>query len=1337
MKTIRTSKFSCLLAPPLVTAVSVVIAAFAHADTFTVVDSGEAGPGTLRQAILDANATPGTDSIAFNLPGSAPFSIQPLSQLPDVTDPVLIDGTTQPGFAGTPVIELNGAFAPGAASGLKILSGDSTVRGLAINGWTDPAGGFGVWLSGAGNNRIEGCYLGTDIVGAAAQGNNAGVFITGSDSNVIGGATPGTRNVISGNVGTGIQIDPGDHNVIQGNFIGTDALGTTAVPNGRAGVFIWLSGDNLVGGAAPAERNVVSGNSLNGVEIFAVSGPPNVVRGNYIGTDVSGSVALPNHHGVNSTASSAQQIGGTAPGAGNLISGNTSTGVSINTGVVEGNFIGTDHSGTAALGNGSGIAAGAGVRIGGNTAAARNLISGNLNYGVAMFGAGSFGNFVQGNFIGTDITGTVAIGNLIGVSAQQNPAGNFIGGTGPGEGNLISGNQTGVDIRSPDNRVQGNLIGTDLTGTLALGNALGVALYSPSADNLIGGSTPGARNVISGNSHRGVQFQGANGNRILGNLIGTDIAGGLPLGNGEGVVLVDSADNQVGGVNSGDGNTIAHSATDGVIVWNLGAPGLAVGNAIRGNAIFSNGGLGIDLGEDGPTANDPLDVDSGANQLQNHPVVEFAGSDGATTAIRGDFHGTPNASLTLDIFADSSRGNGQGERFLGSATVTTDNSGNANFILSLPVATVAGEWITATATDSDGNTSEFSADRLVQPSISVVLKVVDQHGQEIPGSRINVLSQEVGTGDSLLLPVGEQSFGVFPGIQGQPSNSTILYRTEYRNVDSTTGEIVFEWITSSLTARLRDQHGVDIPASQYNLTLGIGANAGDPVILPITDESVYPTLNGGLKHGYFIGWVPGLRGNPGSSTELFRGAEGPFELSTTPAEFGFEWITSSFTVRLRDQHGVDIPASTFWAPGTPGTLGVGEVITLPITDESVYPNLGGFYRDGYYTSVQPGIHGNPGDGTWLGRLEYNLELSIEPGEFVFEWIQHQCPLDLLSAANLPVPGSDLVLPPLFPDYVPGQAVTIPVNDAATYPSIGGYYASSQFGYWITVTPGDTAPVSSEIHFTLNASGEFTPGSFTIGGVNYNLVLGCDDGCGPLAVASLTAPAAPHALGTATTVTAHFAATDNDSGRICSFAWGDDTFDSGLDAGAESVAASHTYASPGVYRVTVTAENDCGDVDIAVHEFVVVYDPEGGFVTGGGWIHSPAGAYALDHALSRKANFGFVAKYHQGANVPSGSTEFQFKAGDLNFKSTSYAWLVVAGAKAKFKGSGRINGSGDYAFQITATDGQIQGGGATDRFRIKIWDPSGDGVIYDNQPGDSDTADATTTLGGGGIVIHKP
>jgi hypothetical protein len=226
------------------------------------------------------------------------------------------------------------------------------------------------------------------------------------------------------------------------------------------------------------------------------------------------------------------------------------------------------------------------------------------------------------------------------------------------------------------------------------------------------------------------------------------------------------------------------------------------------------------------------------------------------------------------------------------------------------------------------------------------------------------------------------------------------------------------------------------------------------------------------------------------------------------------------------------------------------------------------------------------------------------------------------------------------------------------------------------------------------------------------------------------------VGTEVTANASYTDPGTADTHEATWSWGDGSSDTSAATGGAS-SGSHTYTTPGVYTVTLTVEDDDDGSDTATYQYVVVYDPSAGFVTGGGWIDSPAGAYAADPLLAGRANFGFVSKYRRGATVPDGNTQFQFKAGNLNFHSTSYQWLVVAGARAQFKGVGTINGAGEYGFMLTAIDGQINSGsGGFDKFRIKIWDIDTEAVIYDNQPGGADDASPTTTLGGGSIVIHN-
>lgn len=242
------------------------------------------------------------------------------------------------------------------------------------------------------------------------------------------------------------------------------------------------------------------------------------------------------------------------------------------------------------------------------------------------------------------------------------------------------------------------------------------------------------------------------------------------------------------------------------------------------------------------------------------------------------------------------------------------------------------------------------------------------------------------------------------------------------------------------------------------------------------------------------------------------------------------------------------------------------------------------------------------------------------------------------------------------------------------------------------------------------------------------------------ISEITAPLVPVEVNTAISANATF--TDPGAGdtHVAIWDWGDNTTSEGyINPAVGTVSGNHTYTAADVYTIKLTVTDDDGGSDEAFFHYVVVYDPTAGFVTGGGWIDSPEGAYIAAPLLTGKVNFGFVAKYQQGANVPTGQTEFRFKAADLNFHSTSYEWLIVAGAKAMFKGKGTINGAGSYKFQLTAIDADINPNDNfnIDRFRIKIWDES-DGtevVIYDNALGD-DSDNATTEIGGGSIIIHE-
>jgi hypothetical protein len=247
------------------------------------------------------------------------------------------------------------------------------------------------------------------------------------------------------------------------------------------------------------------------------------------------------------------------------------------------------------------------------------------------------------------------------------------------------------------------------------------------------------------------------------------------------------------------------------------------------------------------------------------------------------------------------------------------------------------------------------------------------------------------------------------------------------------------------------------------------------------------------------------------------------------------------------------------------------------------------------------------------------------------------------------------------------------------------------------------------------------------------------------ITSVTGPVGPLQAPATATIVVKFtdAATDT---HTCSFSWDDGgpnstgtvTEPAAGNGFVGSCQATHGFPVAGVYTIGVTVADVHGGLATNVFQFVVVYDANAGFVTGGGWINSPAGAYVANPSLTGKANFGFVSKYEKGKTVPTGETEFQFHEGNFDFHSSVYEWLVISGAKAQYRGTGTVNGAGNFGFILTATDGKISGGGGVDKLRIKVWDNNhGGGTVYDNAPGSDDINFSNqTALGGGSIVIHK-
>ncbi|MGI8956556.1 MAG: beta strand repeat-containing protein, partial [Chthoniobacterales bacterium] len=581
------------------------------AASFPVTTAADSGDGSLRQAITSANGAAGADTINFNIPSSDPncdptshvCTITPASTLPAITGPVTIDGYTQPNASANTLavgdnavllIELNGTSANGSGLSLGGATGGSTISGLVINRFVNEFEDAAIRVV-SGNNVVTGCFIGVDPTANTKLANGGGVRVVTGANNRIGGTTPAARNVISGN------------------------NSSTNNAGGSSNIAVTFDGPYPPAVALPTGT---------------------IIRGNYIGTNAAGTVSISDPSAFGATD-------------GILISGGTGTIIG-----------GTDAD--------DGVADG---KVG-----ARNVISGNLVGISTRFGIYNGDITVEGNFIGVNAAGTAALGNYMeGINFTPYPQDGAtfttnsltLGGTAAGAGNVIAGQMYGAGVYTNARVliVQGNRIGTDLSGTLDLGNG-GSGLEIPRAfpaypdsETTIGGVTAAARNIISangkgGNGGFGINVASPTTTTIEGNFIGTQGDGISPLGNALSGILVNgfAAAVTIGGVDSGEANIVAYnSAADnsfgaakgGVIVGDDFS--MSLGTSISGNVIFANNGLGIDLGGNGPTPNDPGDGDTGPNNLQNFPVLTSASIAGGTASIAGTLESSANTQFTVEF----------------------------------------------------------------------------------------------------------------------------------------------------------------------------------------------------------------------------------------------------------------------------------------------------------------------------------------------------------------------------------------------------------------------------------------------------------------------------------------------------------------------------------------------------------------------------------------------------------------------------------------------------------------------------------------------------------------
>ncbi len=665
---------------------------------YVVRNTNDSGPYSLRQAIIAANANIGPEQILFNIPGVGSHTLSPTTALPSITESLTIDASTQAGYSGSPLVELDGSSVLAAANGLYVNANSSLIKGLAIVDWS-----FAGVIFNGNSNRLQSSYVGVRADGTTVGGNAVGgVWIYPGNNNFVGTDGDGVDdaaegNVISGNASVGVYLQSGSlNNTIAGNVIGLNPAGSAAL--GIQSYGVWLFDDaidaTVIGtdgnGVSDAlERNVISGNTDLGIRIDGAD--HTIIAGNMIGTNLLGTSLIASAqsgislgpdtdhtrigtdaNGVSDSLERNVLVGGSGNLSGNNF-GIALAGVGATLNTIAGNLIGIGADGLTVMANNTGvqIAGGAsGNLIGGSTAAARNVISGNTSDGVYVHLGNS--NTIQGNYIGTDRSGLIGRGNGTGIYVDTAGTGNIIGTDGDGvgdseEGNVISGNLVGGGVyidQTPDVVVAGNIIGMDKTGMAIVSNVdtgagnggLYVSSGSPGVrigTNGDGQSDDLERNVIAGNLDFDAVLA-SDGTLFAGNYVGVNAAGTagvLAVGASAQLVIYGNS-NRIGTNADGNYDSAERNVLAGVLFNFSAANNIVAGNYVgtdsSGVFMLSNA-LGVDLANPGNSGNSIGGPTSASrNVIANTSNTTGVSVIGSSNTVQNNYIGlnaTGNATL--------------------------------------------------------------------------------------------------------------------------------------------------------------------------------------------------------------------------------------------------------------------------------------------------------------------------------------------------------------------------------------------------------------------------------------------------------------------------------------------------------------------------------------------------------------------------------------------------------------------------------------------------------------------------------------------------------------------